>query len=324
MAKKDDKISIPKKEFVKEHKRLVNVLNEAGKEGKYQEKELKEVEKAEDYATAPIGPGTGLAGKIARHNMRKLHHFVSAYKIKKSVDFQQTKSAIPSEDQLLAEKTVNSDLINYIKSSIQPDISKINFKKGILTLSQKEPGLYNGFFQDTQGQVIEKFDNQTLEIVAKNMLVKQLIEAPDEPYSSNLMANEAGATVTPPVDVPLQLADAAHDRIDMVQNRIDSVQKQIEEQTGRAKVLKIRFGNDFELELRKSVKAFVNDFRKSRDLESDLIKKAVSSWRRKHKDIAPVDSDHSAARELFSNWEEYKEGFCQIVYGLQQLEQDDE
>ena len=103
---------------------------------------------------------------------------------KKSYDFRNTSVSIDSKDQQLAELTADPKLINYIKNAIVNEIEKIPFAKGILTLSKKDEGLYNGHFADTAGQVIEKFDDQTIEILAKNLELKNLytrpVEAPAE------------------------------------------------------------------------------------------------------------------------------------------------
>lgn len=346
-AKKSKSISMPVKEFVKEHKRLVGILKqdcgaEGKKEAKLQQQELDEHAKKSDYATGEVGCGSGLAGKICRHNRKKLNRYQpiseakdiaktvpegvdkekydrciqhvkrqrsgkNAYaicaaslqgKVKKSIDFQETKTAVDSTDQLLAEKTASPELINYLKTSVDSELTKIPFAKGALTLAEKEPGLYNGFFQDKDGQVVEKFDSMTLEIIAKNMEIKDLYRAP----------------------ATLQDVAAAHDRIDMVQ-------KQLDEQPSRpVKSLKIKFG-DFELELRKSVRDFAQRFAKARteerQVDQDLIKKAIESWRKKHQSVMDVPNTTAAAKEIFDNWEEHKEGFNQIVYALQQVEDDE-
>lgn len=236
--------------------------------------------------------------------------------VEKSIDFQETKTSVDSTDQLLAEKTASPQLIKYIKDSIANEISKIPFAKGTLTLSEKEKGLYNGFFQDAQGQIVEKFDSMTPEIVAKNMELKQLFS----------MATPA-STINPPANpepTAEQVAFAAHDRIDMVQNQIHNMQK---EPMKELKSLRVRFG-DFELELRKSVKDFAQKFAKARiplkEVDHDLVKKAISCWQKQHKEVLDVSSMTSAAKEIFENWEEHKEGFSQIVYALQQLERGDE
>ena len=285
----------------------------------------KDETKKSDYATADISCGTGLAGKICRHNKKKLNKFVEVQKgkVRKSKDFQETKTSVDSTDQLLAETTTSPKLIAYLRSALNSDLSKIPLAKGTLSLSQKEPGLYNGFFSDMQGQIVEKFDSQTIEIIAKNLQVKQYYEVP--PLAQSVTPS-APPGLPLPEDGPKgptteQLVNAAHDRIDMMHNRMDQVI-----QNQKAKTMKIRFG-DFELELRKSVRDFAQDFKKSMNtssVDSDLVQKAIKSWRKREGDTASITSDLAAAKELLSNWDQHQEAFSQIVYALQQLEKDNE
>lgn len=325
---------------------------------KFVKQHKEKVEKA-DYATAEVGCGTGLAGKICTHNRKKLHKFVEVkkselkknapkgvdkkkydrciqdvkrqksgkneyaicaasleHKVNKSIDFQETKSAIDSGDQLLAEKTASPELMNYLKNSIASELAKIPFEKGALTLSQKEPGLYNGFFQDKDGQVVEKFDSMTLEIIAKNMEMKSLYAAPALPVHAQMPQEEAEDRQIAREEAA-KIVSQAHDRIDMVQSQLAAMPSK------DMKSLRIKFG-DFELELRKSVKDFAQRFAKARireiEIDHDLIKKAIESWRKKHKEIMDIPNTTAAAKEIFDNWEEHKEGFNQIVYALQQVE----
>lgn len=321
---KKAEVKMPMKEFVSEHKKLVQVLRSPShkddkKEAKKQEKELKEY--VDKSAVATMG-GTSekLAHKIEAHNRKKLHKFVKNHKMKKSVDFQDTKVSVDSADQLLAEKTASPQLVKYIKASLENDISKIPFAKGMLTLSKKEAGLYQGFFQDIQGQVIEKFDDMTPEIVAKNMEMKSLYAVGEAPPSlPGHDAQEEAEDRAIAQQEAMKIVGPAHDRIDMVHNRIDQLQN---EMGSKAKTLRVTFG-DFQLELRKSVKDFSDKFRKSREeeeLDPSLIRKAIESWRSKNKSVLDIPTFSAAAKELFNNWEEHKEGFSQIVYGLEQSE----
>jgi len=249
-----------------------------------------------------------IAGMIMTHNRKKLHAFVrnkKKEKVNKSIDFQDTKSSIDSKDQLLAEQTASPQLIKYLQDMASQDISKIPFAKGILTLSKKEPGLYNGFFQDRDGQIIEKFDTQTLAIIAKTMELRELY-SPSTPVPVSL-------NTSPTVE---QVIDAAHQRIDMVHNRIDQLEKQ---PVKDMKSLKVKFG-DFELELRKSVKAFVDNYRGAPKVDPNLVKKALSSWKRRNEERVDISNLEQAAREILRNWDQYKEEFNQIVYALEQEE----
>jgi len=127
-----------------------------------------------------IGCGTGLAGKICRRNNAKLNKTEFVKKFKKSYNYQDTQKELSRTDHFTAEASAYAPLVNYIKASMEGEISKIPFEKGLLTLSRRERGLYQGFFQDRDGQLIERFDDSTIEMVAKTMEVKELYDRPKE------------------------------------------------------------------------------------------------------------------------------------------------
>lgn len=284
-------------------------------------KSTKEFAKSHVKKAAPMdSTSQKLADKIRIHNQKKLHGFVGKHKekVKKSIDFHQTTSAIDTGDQMLAESTGNPTLIKYIKDALQNDISKIFFSKGTLVLSQKEPGLYNGFFQDNAGQVVEKFDNQTVEIVAKNMQLKSLYDAPVE--AVNVAPAIASPTSTPHHDYVEEMEDRIIAR-EEAQKVVGEVLAHMKQPT--PKYVRVRFG-DMEVELRKSIRDFVNDFKKAQEADKDIVSKAISSWRKKASAYTHLPNDQAAAKELLSNWEQHQEGFCQLVYALQQLGKDDE
>jgi hypothetical protein len=315
--KKAEEVKMPKKEFVKEHKRLLNVLNSPShkddkEEAKRQKQEMSEyTEKADPMDST----SQHLADKIRRHNQKKLHSFAKKHKIKKSIDFQETKTAVDSGDQLLAENTTSPELINYLKTSVDNEITKIPFSKGMLTVSQKEPGLYNAFFQDNQGQVIEKFDSQTLEIMAKNMMMKQLWGNAEPRIASPIAPRHDEVEEMEDRRIASQEAGMAIERHNAVYHQGQQPGEPI---GGKAKTLKVRFG-DFELELRKSVKDFVSDFKKAKYMNSDLVQKSIKTWRKKMEGCMNLQSDQEAAKILFNNWDDYQEDFCQIVYAMQQM-----
>lgn len=271
--------------------------------------------KKSDYAEGNVGCGTGLAGKICRHNQKKLNHFVAVKKaqIKKSVDFKDTLVSVDAADQLLAEKTANPVLVRYIQNNIAAQAidkttssARIPFPNGILTLTAREAGIYNGFFQDADGQVIEKFDAQTAAIIAKTLQMKSIIPDVGEPQSVPVGAPAESPSTT---EIAASAAAAAHDRIDMVHNRIDALQKQV---INQVKGLRIKYG-DFELEIRKSVQGFIGDFKAGRTPpDKDVVRKALTSWR-KHSVNLQLGSDQQAARELMENWDQYQDSFCQFV-----------
>lgn len=292
--KKLSKASVSKKDFVKGHK---------------------EATKKSDYATADVGCGEGLAGKICRHNRKKLNRFVAVKAhVKKSLDFKDTLVSVDPKDQMLAEITTSKALLEYIRKNISNSASdnpqasqwSIPFPTGILKLNQREPGIYHGSFQDRDGQVVEKFDSQTVAIIAKTLELKSLVpeSVEVEPQQPPVAAPEPG-----------EMAMAAH-------NRIDELQRQIINQV-KGKSIHIKYG-DFELEIKKSLRDFVNDFRSSRTPDKDLVRKAISSWRKKHSEYMILNSDHAAAKELTENWDAHQESFCQFVDALSRGSDDEQ
>jgi len=111
-----------------------------------------------------------IAKLIEQHNRKKLN---------KSYDFRDVTVSIDSADQKLAEDTACPKLIKYLKSAVENSLNKVPLKKGSLVMTEKQPGLYNAFFQDAAGQVVEKFDDNTIEMLAKNLEMKNLYIRPE-------------------------------------------------------------------------------------------------------------------------------------------------
>ena len=263
--------------------------------------------------------------KLSKKSPKKA--FVRKYKLSKSVDFHNVKVSVDSMDQLLAETTASKQLINKIQDAMfqENNVAKVQLTKGTLTLSKKDEGLYDGFFQDSMGQVVEKFDNMTAAIIAKNLEMKNLepVANPSQPALAHSPQEEAEDRVIAQQEA-VKIVDAAHQRIDMVHNRIDQLEK---ESAPKKLHLRIRMG-DFEVELRQSVKAFVQDFKKSQDLDDDIdekiISKAVHSWYKQNQERIGVSSFAAGVKELYDNWETHKEGFYQTVYALEQVQDSNE
>ncbi len=325
--KKSDEVKMPMKEFVKEHKRLLGVLRSPSRkddkqEAKRQQKEMKEYTEKSEISTMGA-TDSNLAERIMTHNRAKLHKFVKKQKIKKSIDFQNVKVGVDSTDQLLAEQTASPKLIEYIQRSLAyadgaTDVCKVPFVNGVLTLSKKDEGLYNGFFQDSQGQVVEKFDNQTVAIIAKNMIMKNLYYAQTEaavPVTEAAHADEAEdrALISREVGMALEHHNAIYHKGQEPGEPIKS---------GKG-YIKIRSG-DFELEIKKSIRAFITDYKTQRVISEgpvtpEIITKAVKSWRKKSSDYMHLPSDQAAAKEIFNNWDEHQESFLQMVHAQQML-----
>lgn len=273
---------------------------------------LKVTKSKDDVSTRPVSD-KHLAGKIIAHNRKKLHVMK---RIKKSIDFKETLVSVDSKDQQLAETTTSPALLDYISKNVDAQAidsttssARIPFPTGVLTLTAREKGIYNGFFSDRDGQIIEKFDSQTVAIIAKNLQLKSLVPMPDKSMEANYIASEPAPV--PASEQTVQMLLAAHDRIDMTHNRIDDLQRQIVE-SQRAKSIRIKYG-DFELEIRKSIQNFVNDFKAGRvQADKDTVRKAISSWKK----YSGLQSDQVAAKELMENWDQHQDSFCQFVDAL--------
>ena len=279
VKKSEDEVEMTKKEFVKEHKNLVEVLRSGDKkkqkkEAKDQKKELQEVTKksAKDFAKD----------------------------FKKSYDFRDTRVSIDAKDQAAAETTACPKLVKFIKNSLQDEISKIPLEKGVLTLSKKEEGLYNGFFEDRHGQIVEKFDDVTVEIVAKTLEVKNLFVRPAYEHEEEEAVAAANYESDEAAELTQEVAEIT-----------------AEEYKQPTTTIKIKCG-DVELEIRKSINNFVNDFRKKRYTKND-IKKSIKAWSRNYGKVYNFKNEIEAAEELSKNWEENKESFFQVLHNLQQF-----
>lgn len=202
---------------------------------------------------------------------------------KKSYEFKTSQVRLSSEDQHAVESTQDKELVEYLKSNIEGEISEIPLEKGTLTVNQKEPGLYNAFYADESGQVTQEFYDKTVEMIAKNLTVKSIVKKPSE-----AMDREEG-------EMPKE---------------------------SRPMHLKLKFG-DFEMELRKSVQNFVKEhktLKKSKSSNaSPLIKKSLHSWYKLLKSRQVVRNEFEAAKILAKNWEDYKEEFMQTVHAMQQI-----
>lgn len=233
--------------------------------------------------------------------------FIKGYKnVKKSYDYRDLAVAIDAKDQQAAEETASPHLVNLLQSAYKniPVGESCDYELGTcsINLTKKAEGLFNGFAKDMHGQVVEKFDDQTIEMVAKNLQLK------------NLAPNLESTVINP------SHPDEAEDRIVAREEAEKVVAEAIENQSlKRVKSLKIRFG-DFELELKKAIHDFVTNFKKSQEVDKHDVAKAVKSWRRNISKSMHFGSDQEAAKELVENWELHKESFNQILFAIQQMQ----
>lgn len=210
-----------------------------------------------------------------------------AQQFKKSYDYPDTLTTIDAKDQQAAEEGTPSAFIEKLRSQIKKGntVHKIQLQKGLLTLANKDSNLYSGFFTDGEGQIVEKFEAHTLEIVAKTLIVKGRVTDFDlygegEDY-------EPQAPVAPVAQV-----------------------------TNSPQVT-IKFG-DVEIHLRKSIRRFVDDFKKGKTEDEEILKKAIRSWRRSQQ-FSRFESDREAAQAIIANWEAHRESFSQTLFAIRQI-----
>lgn len=218
--------------------------------------------------------------------MKDPKSFVKTFK--KSYDYPDTLTIIDAKDQQAAEEGTPVTFLEKITSQMKKgdSVHKIQMQKGVLTLANKDSNLYSGFFTDGDGQIVEKFEGHTLEMVAKTLIVKG--RATDFDLYGEGEDYEPQAPVVAPVEASV-------------------AQPQVT----------IKFG-DVEIQLRKSIRAFVDDFKKGRSDDQELIRKAIKSWRRSQK-FQEFASDREAAQEIVANWEQNKESFSQTLFAIRQM-----
>lgn len=207
---------------------------------------------------------------------------------KKSYDYPDVLTVIDAKDQQAAEEGTPKSFLDRISSQMLKgnSIHKIQLQKGVLTLAVKGANLYAGFFTDGEGQIVEKFDGHTLELVAKTLMVKGRVTDFDLYGESEDFKSESPIAA---------------------QTVISSNQPQIT----------IKFG-DVEIQLRKSIKQFVDSFRNERIQDGELLKKAIKSWRRSQT-LSRYESDKEAAQAIIANWEIHKESFSQTLFAISQM-----
>ena len=147
--------------------------------------------------------------------------------MKKSIDFRTTATTVETELQDLAEKTTKGPKLDWIKQSIKVNaygnLTKVDFEDGQVKLYEKDRGLYSGFFVAKSGQVIEKYDDVTPEILCKYLNIQDL-----------------GIMPTIEENTPEVIAESDY------------------KESG--KYIKLKYG-DLELEIKKSINDFVQDKR---------------------------------------------------------------
>ena len=201
--------------------------------------------------------------------------------IKKSYDFRDVAVSIDPADQLLAESTVCSEKIKYIKEQMalskNGDLCEVKFADGVVKLYEKDNNLYSGYFLDNEGQVEDKYDDVTPEILAKYLDIKDIGEM-----------------------------------VEYVEPVEELVEESSEMESEQPTSIKIKYG-DFELEIKKSLTDFVRNNKDLVKVNSDL-KKAIRSYNKST--VVKSKNDTATARKLLENWDKDKEGFFQMLHGI--------
>lgn len=239
-----------------------------------------------------------------------------AKNFKKSYDWKDVQVTVPASDHSAAEQTIPPELIGRLRNEAVGDMSKISFAKGTLTLSKTAEGLFSGFFQDSQGQVVDRYEPTTLEIIAKNLIVKNL-------FNPELLTSSAEEKAPSP---EVAHSDAQQD-LRLIADVVSSVmtdhnnvyhqgQAPFEPIAGGKGSLKIKYGG-FELELKKSVQDFVTSFKSDKISSKNEIRKALGMWRRNS--AKQFGTDIEAAKALIQHWDTHSESFNQILFAIEQL-----
>lgn len=302
-----------KKDFVKEHKRLINTLKTPShaddkKEAKKQSKELKEYTKkakdfGKDYATENLSckDGDKTAQKICERNTSKTNPMKKpksfAKEFKKSYGYYHHGVKVDAESQKAAEETLNPESLKAFKSMVndmdQYESQRVPFESGTLVVDKKDNGLYNAFFEDTQGEVQDRFFDKTAETLLKDLFVKGLLREEEIPLPFK-------GPNTPPV---------------LLKDEDGEERREGPEAYREPYSVRIKCG-DFEFELKKSLQNFVKSWKTPQKNE---LKKAISTWRKHRTDIS---NDREAVKEILDNWNLYGEDFNQVLFAVQQTKKE--
>lgn len=231
--------------------------------------------------------------------------FVKKAKLKKSESFygyKNTQATVSTVAQAHAE-TASPELIQYISASLNAEVEKIRLAKGTLTVSRKDEGLYSAFFANNDGQVVDEFENCTVEMLAKNLMVKGYYDVPvaiAEPVKAEHPDEKEDEEL---------IREKMNDHIALFHQG-----QQPGEPIGGKGYVRIKYGN-FELEIKKSMSDFIKAHKSEQPTKSD-VKKALSAWRRNSKAAQQFRSDFDAAQALVTDWNQYGEDFSQVLHAI--------
>lgn len=203
--------------------------------------------------------------------MKNIKNYAKSYKLKKSkierckdrikkstFDFKDTNVAVDSMQHIASESSASPELLNYLSSSIDADIKKIKFAKGMLTVYPRETGIYSAFFEDNEGQVVEKFTDMTIPVLAKSMEIKQLYVPPTpEPTSSDSSVSDIKSLHIKVGDIDIE-----------IKKSISSFVKNF------------KYKKDKQVEVIKAIQSWRRNSNKGRNCKSNLsaAKELLSDW----------------------------------------------
>lgn len=273
---------------------------------------IKKYRKSKDYPKSGKQLGCkgpdALTSKICRRNVSRTNPKREPFK--KSVegdtyDFKGTTVAVSARNHDDAVKTAPGELVDYLNNSIDSELEKIPFEKGLLTVSKKERALYSAFFQDRDGQVIETFENVTIPMLAKALVVRDLYtaaksEAPAKASSGETISIKYG-------DLEIDIRKSVQDFVKAHKASKGDVYPDYMYSPGIPNVPN-------RLERGKYSKSKMSKKKK------EMIKKAVKAWMRNSRE--DFKSIVQAAEELSSNWEYHREEFQQIIHAMKQMGRD--
>lgn len=206
-------------------------------------------------------------------------------KLRKSIDFDTVTATIPVEVQNYAETHADPQLVEAIRGRIMyiPVFEVDRFEIGMgntLTITKKEEGLYSAFVSNVDGQVVKELDNVTVEILVKELELRDLINKYEFiPYPEAAPAVEAIAISSP------------------------------SSQT----VIRISLG-DVQIEISKSLNKVTQN-----DKVPEEIRKALQIFRKSASGYLSLNSDSHTAQEILTNWNLHGEKFNQILFGVEQI-----
>lgn len=239
--------------------------------------------------------------------------FINKFKLDKSLDFRNAQVRIDSNEQKYAEENADKVLVDYLKYHIKEDMQEVPLEKGTLKVYKKDDGLYSAMFSDINGQIVQQFHDNTIEMLAKNLQLKSIGSLPIYESEENIPEQYLSQHDEEEAKEDAQIAEMVTEEMLEEHNRMYHKGQEPGEPINNGKGhIKIKFG-DFELEIKKSIQDFISDFKKSKNSnKNELIKKALKIVNKRCFKVPEA----RVGKELLENWDKYKEEIMQTVDAL--------